>query len=69
VIGLLATAALWSQPINVTDVRQEMGIELCLPENMEMAPVVDQKDIEYQTAFRLLRSCQEITGRIIEMSI
>jgi hypothetical protein len=50
--AFMVAGDLWCQTVVLGSALRDMNISLTLPQNVEMLPIVEQEDLEYQVAFR-----------------
>jgi hypothetical protein len=65
---MLAAGNLRGQAVILEDALQDMNVALNLPQNIEMIPIVDQDDLEYQLAFRIPGGKYEVRISLFPMS-
>jgi hypothetical protein len=65
---MLAAGGLRGQAVNLDDALRDMNVALNLPQNIEMIPIVDQDDLEYQLAFRITGGKYEVRISFFPMS-
>jgi hypothetical protein len=67
-VDLLVAGDLWCQAVSLDDALRKMDVRLDLPENIEMVPIVEQDDLEYQLAFRFTGGGYEVRISLFPMS-